>query len=63
MEILECIRTNTTQLKAIMEGTPIPENLNSKSSNKKDNPKPLQLYTNYKYPTKTSKSIWTVKKR
>tara|TARA_B100000378_G_C18032880_1_gene408091 strand:+ start:734 stop:1423 length:690 start_codon:yes stop_codon:yes gene_type:complete len=63
MEILECIRSNSTQLKAILDGRPIPEIKNSKSSNKQDNPKPLPLDTNYKYPTKTSKSIWTVKKR
>ena len=61
IKILEAIRKNRLELGAILEG--------KSHSNiwdilaEKENSKPLPLDTNYKYPTKTSNSIWTVKKK
>lgn len=63
MEILECLRQNTFELKELIDGKPKRKLNDEKTSLKNSSSKPLPLDTNYKYPTKTSKSIWTVKKR
>lgn len=54
-QILEVILKNQIELILLISGEPV--------STYEEDKKKLPLDTNYKYPTKTSKSIWTVKKK
>ncbi len=59
--LLEVIRNNQLELIRCITG----KHLNSEKvqPTSKEDKKSLPLDTNYKYPTKTSKSIWTVKNK
>ena len=61
IDVLEAVCKNRTELIQLVDGKQLTNNKSSSVSENKKNKKGLPLDTNYKYPTKTSNSIWTVR--